>query len=258
MIIDTHCHLDFPEFDRDRGEVIERAKMSNVGYMINVASSFEGSRRSVELAEKYDNIFASLGAHPHHAEDIKEEGLSEIMRLSENKKVVAIGEVGLDYFRERSDPLEQREAFLKFINIAKEKNMPLIVHDRDAHDDCLSLLKEALPRGGRVVLHCFSGDRNVLKKVLDMGFYVSFTGNLTFPNAKELRETIKFVPLERMFLETDAPFLAPQSKRGKRNEPAYLPELRNKIAETLGISAEEVEKVTTKEAIKFFGLPIKQ
>jgi len=254
MIIDTHCHLDFNQFDSDRDAVIDRAKKSNVDYIINVGSSLEGSERSVELAQKYENVFASVGIHPHDADKVNGTTLEKIAELASEKKVVAIGEVGLDYFKSPSTRENQKTLFVKSIELSKKLELPLIVHNRDASQDTLDILKSNLPSG---VMHCFSGDKKFLDEVLNLGLYVSFTCNLTFKNAKNLRKVAKYVPLDRFLLETDAPFLAPQAYRGKRNEPVYITELRDLFADILNISKEEVERKTTENAIKLFKLPIK-
>ena len=256
MIIDTHCHLDFSEFDPDREAVISRAKEFGVTHIINVASSLEGSRESVKLSSKYENIFASVGIHPHHADEVNKDSLNEIRAILKNKKIVAIGEVGLDYFKSPSSRENQKNVFIDFINIAKEHKLPLIIHNRESFSDTLDILKNeyTLPISG--VMHCFSGDKTTLSKVLDLGLLVSFTCNLTFKNASNLREVAKIVPKDRLLLETDAPFLAPQKYRGKRNEPSYIIELRDILVELLGLDAEEIENVTTENAKKLFNLPI--
>lgn len=252
MIIDTHCHLDFEHFDSDRQAVIDRAVAAGVRYFINIGSSLEGSRRSAELASEHGNIFASVGIHPHHAKEATDEAFSEIRNLAANKRVVAIGEVGLDYSKSPSAPAGQKELFIKFIGLAKALRLPLVIHNRDAHDDTLNILEANYnpPVGG--VMHCFSGDRKLLDRVLEMGLFVSFTSNLTFKNAKALREVAKRVPPERLLLETDAPFLAPQSKRGQRNEPAYITELRDVLSGLLNLPKDEVERITTDNAKRLF------
>jgi len=256
MIIDTHCHLDFKEFESDRNAVIERATAAGVGYLVNIGSSVEGSRQSLRLSSEHEEIFASVGVHPHHAGELTDSEFSELEKLAENKKVVAIGEVGLDYFKSESSPDKQKEIFIKFIELSKRLNLPLVIHSRDAHEDTLRVLKEARSLPIRGVMHCFSGDRALLHRVLDMGLFISFTCNLTFKNATSLREVAKHAPLDKLLLETDAPFLAPQAHRGKRNEPAYITELRDILADLLGVSKEEVEKVTTENVKKLFGLDI--
>jgi len=254
MSIDTHCHLDFGQFDRDRDAVIKRAREAGVEYLINVGSNLDGSRESVKLAQEYGNIFASVGIHPHHADNVDGDMLAEIEALAADKKVVAIGEVGLDYFRSPSPAEKQKESFIKFIELAERLGLPLIIHNRDAHRDTLDILKKT--RGSAVsgVMHCFSGDRKVLSETLELGLHVSFTCNLTFKNSKKLRETARAVPKDRLLLETDAPFLAPQSCRGRRNEPAYITELRDLLSELLNLSKKELETVTTENAKRLFGI----
>ncbi len=262
MITDTHCHLDFDQFNSDRENVLRRAQEAGVKYFINVGSNLEGSKKSVKLASLHDNIFASVGIHPHYADNVTEEAFFEIERLASGKKVVAIGEVGLDYFKSpstgsglcSSEPDNQKELFIKFITLSKKANLPLIIHNRDAHRDTLDILKETHNTPIPGVMHCFSGDKKVLSEVLELGLFVSFTCNLTFKNASGLRETAKAVPLDRLLIETDAPFLAPQKYRGKRNEPAYITELRDCLSELLGLSKNEIEKITTENAKRLFGI----
>jgi len=254
MLIDTHCHLDFGEFDSDRSAVMERAKKAGIEYLVNIGSSLEGSRKSVELAAANNNIFASVGVHPHHAEEVTDEVFAEISELAKQKKVVAIGEVGLDYYKSTAGPDKQKELFVKFIELSKKLKLPLIIHNRQAHHDTLDILKKTcnLPISG--VMHCFSGDEKLLSEVLEMGLSVSFTCNLTFKNAKRLREVAKAVPLEKLLLETDAPFLAPQAYRGKRNEPAYITELCGCLSELLNLPKDEIESATTENAKRLFGI----
>ena len=256
MIIDTHCHLDFDPFNSDRALVIERAKKEGVLYFINIGSSLEGSKKSVELASQNENVFATVGIHPHHADEITDTTFNEVEDLLKNKKVVAVGEVGLDYFKSPSPPEKQKELFLKFIELSKKHDLPLIIHNRDAKEDVLDILKKNCSHPVRGVMHCFSGDEALLRDVLDLGMHVSFTCNLTFKNAKRLREIAKLTPPDRLLLETDAPFLAPQAHRGKRNEPAYIVELRDILSELLNLSKDEVERITTDNAKKLFNLNI--
>ena len=254
-LVDTHCHLDFPEFDSDRDDVINRAKDAGVGYIINVASSVSGSKRSVELAGKYDNIYASVGIHPHDAKEANEFALTELKGLAKDKKVVAIGEVGLDYYRNLSPADAQRDAFEKFILLAKETGLPLIIHCRDAREDLIKILRREMKPPIKGVIHCFPADEELLESALELGFYISFTCNLTFKNAEKLRELLKErVPLERLLLETDAPYLAPEGMRGKRNEPAFMTKLVEEIAVLKGIRAEDVARVTTRNCYGLFGV----
>lgn len=253
MLVDTHAHLDFPEYDQDRNEVIERAKAGGVDYIINVGSSLKGSRNSVELAKKYDCIYATVGIHPHDADSFNAEVENVIRELARNKKVVAIGEIGLDFFKNFSKAENQRPLFQKLLLLAKELSLPAVIHSRQAEAETLKFLKEAMPI--RAVVHCFSGDENFMQACLDMGFFISFTCNITYKKADNLRNLAKIVPLDRLFLETDAPFLPPEGYRGKRNEPSHVKVLAEEIASLKGCSFEEVAKITTLNAVKFFDLP---
>jgi len=250
MLIDTHCHLDFPDFDVDREEVIGRAKKEGVSCIVNIGSSLENSRHSVELAKKYDFIYATVGIHPHEADSFDQGIFDEIKRLAKSDKVVAIGEIGLDYFKNYSKAENQKKLFVSLVGLAKELTLPIVIHCRDAQDDVLKFIKPILPH--KIVVHCFSGDELFLKNCLDSGFFVSFTLNITYKKAENLRKLVKFVPMERLFLETDAPFLPPENLRGKRNEPAYVKMLGEEIAKIKGISFEQVAEATTANAKEFF------
>jgi len=256
MLIDTHCHLDFKDFDGDRDEVIDRAKAKGIEKIINVASSIEGTRRAVELAAKYDMIYASVGVHPHDAKAVTDKVISDFKALAKEKKVVAVGEVGLDYYRNLSPKEEQISAFKRFIYLARDLNLPLIIHSREAHREALDILAKENKNGIGAVMHCFAGDGDFLKRCLDLGLYISFTCSLTFKNAKSLREVAKTMPIERLMLETDAPFLAPQEFRGKRNEPAYLTYLVDEWSKILGLSKEDIARITTHNANSFFRLKL--
>ena len=256
MLIDTHCHLDFPEFDADREEVIRRAKDSGAEYIINVGSSLENSRAAVKLSKEYPEVFASVGIHPHDAKDFSEDNLLEIKELSKNPKVIAIGEVGLDFYRNLSQDYVQERAFRKFIGLAKEQNLPLIFHCREAKADFLRILKEESFPQMRGVMHCFSGDEIFLKSCLDLGFYISFTCNVTHKKAENLRQVLKLVPQDKLMLETDAPYLSPEGFRGKRNEPYQVKLLAETIAKIRSVTFGEIAEATTVNAKKLFGLDI--
>ncbi|MFA5255825.1 MAG: TatD family hydrolase [Candidatus Omnitrophota bacterium] len=258
MIIDTHCHLDFKDFDSDRDSVLNRAKEAGVVRIINVASSVEGTRRSLELAGKYDIVYASIGVHPHDAGDVTDKVIEDFRVLAENDKVVAVGEVGLDYYRNLSPKDKQVEAFKKFIHLAGSLKLPLIIHSREADQDLISVLKSEKTEGQAGVIHCFSGDEQFLKECLELGLNISFTSNLTFKKAQTLREIARTVPIERVLLETDAPYLAPEGMRGKRNEPAYLPRLVDEWVKLTGLSKGDVERITTHNANELFKLNLKE
>lgn len=253
MLIDTHCHLDFPDFDPDRELVLKNAVSAGVEAVINVASSLEGSRRAVSLAGSGPGVYASVGVHPHDAKDCPVEAWPEIEALAVRERVVAIGEVGLDFYRNLSEPVRQVEVFKSFISLAQRIKLPLIVHSRLAQDQTLAILREypGLSSTG-VVIHCFSGDIDFLKACLGMGYFVSFTCNVTYKKADAIRKVLRYAPLDRMFLETDAPYLSPEGKRGKRNEPANIVELAHAVAGIKQIDFETVCAQTTENAKQFF------
>ena len=257
MIIDTHCHLDFKDFDNDRDSVIDRAREKGVVRIINVGSSIEGSRHAVELAKKYDMVHASIGIHPHEAGSVTDKIIEEIKNLAHQDKVVAIGEVGLDYYRNLSSKDSQQIVFKKFIDLAYQLKLPLIIHSREADSDMLRILKDEKDKRLTGVVHCFSGSREFLKECLDIGFYISFTCNLTFKKAEALRGVAKVAPMERVLLETDAPYLSPEGLRGKRNEPAHLTYLVDEWVKLSGLSKEDIERITTHNANELFKLNLK-
>ena len=252
MLIDTHCHLDFPQFNSDREDVIRRCRENGVGIIVNIGSSITGSRRSVELAGKYDLIYATVGIHPHEADDFNDNVLSIIRDLAGQPKVVAIGEIGLDYYKNYSSRDNQKRMFVALVRLSKELSLPLVIHNRQADDEVSKVLKDELPLKG--VVHCFSGDENFLTECLGMGFYISFTCNITYKKADNLRQLVKGVPLERLLLETDAPFLPPQEFRGRRNEPLYVRQLAREISRLRNITVEELGNITTSNARNLFNL----
>ena len=256
MLIDTHCHLDFKDFDHDRDDVINRALKAGVTKIINVASSIEGSHRAVELANRYDMVYATVGVHPHDAKSVTDSVISELKSLAKDKKVVAIGEVGLDYYRNLSPKEDQASAFKKFIYLALDLDLPLIIHAREADRDALNILKTEKREALRGVIHCFSGTADFMKECLDIGFFISFTANITFKKADGLRIVARDIPPERLLLETDAPFLAPQAMRGSRNEPAYMTHLAGEWSRLLDLSKDDVARITTHNANSLFKLKL--
>ncbi len=252
LLVDTHCHLDFPQFDADREEVLRRSCEQQVKLIINVGSSIEGSIRSVELARKYEAVYAVVGVHPHEADRVDQGYLDILKSLVKKKKVIGIGEVGLDYFRNFSSPENQSRLFISLINLAKEFGLPLVVHTRSAQEETLRILKDAMPV--KALVHCFSGDRDFLKACLDLGFFVSFTCNVTYNKSGALKEIVKIIPPDKFMLETDAPYLSPEGLRGKRNEPMHIRALAEYIAALRGVSLEDVANRTTENAFNFFNL----
>jgi len=260
MFIDTHAHLDFPDFKSEVPAVLGRAREAHVANIINVGVDYESSKHSLDLARKYPEIYATVGMHPHCAKDLDIETRGKLAALCDHQKVVAIGEIGLDYYYlKRSSKYahypnreEQMFCFEQMLDLALETNLPAIIHSREADADMLGILKSYHGQL-RAVIHCFSSDWEYAQKIIDLGFAISFTGNVTYKNS-ELVEAIKKIPLASMMIETDSPYLTPEPYRGKRNEPAYVIETARKIAEIKGISLAEVEMETTKKAQKFFRL----
>ena len=253
MLIDTHCHLDFGAFDPDRDQVIRRALDAEINYFINIGATLESSTASCVLANKYPEVYATVGLHPHDADTFNLSAEKKLRQLASGKKVVAIGETGLDYYRNLSGKENQRQAFLRQIALAKDLNLPVVVHCRQADEETLQILKDALPL--RAVVHCFSGDESFLKECLDCGFFISYTCNITYKKASILREMVNLTPLDRLMLETDAPYLSPEGFRGKRNEPAQIKLLANEVSRIKGISFQKIADQTTKNAKDFFKLP---
>ncbi len=252
MLIDTHCHLDFPQYNEDRNAVIQRAKEAGVEYLVNIGATLDSSIASCELAREHATVYASVGVHPHDAAGFNKETEEKIRQLAARDKVVAIGETGLDYFRNLSSPEGQKQVFKKLIELAKDLDLPLVVHTRQAEEETLRILKSAMPV--RAVVHCFSGDETFLKECLALGFFISFTCNITYRKAQGLREMVKLTPLDKLMLETDAPYLSPEGFRGKRNEPLQIKLLVEAISQIKGVSFEEIADKTTHNAKGFFRL----
>jgi TatD DNase family protein len=254
MLIDTHAHLEMREFNDDRDDVIKRAKNAGVEYIVTIGTTVESSRDAVMLADKYDFIYAAIGIHPHEAKDILHPAYEILRHFAKHKKVVAYGEIGLDYYHEHTQRVVQQRKFRDMLYEAKELKLPIIVHDRDAHEDTLRILKEDWDPALGGVMHCFSGDIEYAKQVMDLGFYISIAGPVTFPKAQALRDVVKQVPIEQLLIETDAPYLAPQQFRGKRNEPAYVRSTAEEIAKVKGLSFDDVARITSFNAMQLFGI----
>lgn len=251
-LIDTHCHLEMPQFDGDREEVIARAKSSGFEALITVGSDLKGTLKALKLAEQYDFIYASVGIHPHDAKNFSQRIYDDLKEMTNNKKVVAIGETGLDYHYDHSRRDIQRAVFRRHLTLAQEIGLPVIVHSREAKEDTMTILNESgIDRG---VLHCFSGDAEMAEQAMSLGFAISLAGPVTFKKSEALREIVRIVPDDYLLVETDAPYLAPEPFRGKRNEPYYMRLTAAYVAELRGISFEDLARITTLNAKQLFGI----
>ena len=255
MLVDTHCHLHFDAFDPDREDVIRRAREFGVKYLVNVGTDPATNEAARALAASRDFVCHTAGLHPHHSHEVGDDAREMIKRTISESKPAAIGEIGLDYFKSQADPETQKKAFIFMIRLAMENNLPLIVHSRNAFKDTIEILKGEAGSTGKLhgVMHCFSYGMAELSELLDIGFLASFTCNLTFKNTSALLDVAKNAPLDRIMLETDSPYLAPQVYRGKRNEPACLVHLADFLSEARGIPREKLEEATTRTAAHFFG-----
>ncbi|MBI1630750.1 TatD family hydrolase [Bacillus safensis] len=252
MLFDTHAHLNAEQYNEDLEQVIERAKSEKVEKIVVVGFDRPTITRAMELIEEYDFIYAAIGWHPVDAIDMKDEDLAWIKDLSQHEKVVAIGEMGLDYYWDKSPKDVQKEVFRRQIALAKEVKLPIVIHNRDATEDVVTILKEegAAEVGG--IMHCFTGSLETAKACMEMNFYISFGGPVTFKNAKKPKEVVKEIPSDKLLIETDCPYLTPVPFRGKRNEPSYVKYIAEQIAELREISFEELAELTTKNAKKVF------
>lgn len=249
MFVDVHAHLDDKAFDDDREQVLEDIKKAGMT-VVNAGSDLQSSRFSVELATNYDFVYACVGIHPHEAAEAPKDYLRELEELARYPKVIAIGEIGLDYYYEFSDRKVQQRVFLEQLELAKSLNLPVVIHNRDAHQDTLSILKKSAPIKG--LMHCYSGSLETARELLKLGFYFSFGGVITFKNAKKPKEVAAKLPLENIILETDCPYLTPEPYRGKRNDPTKIPIIAAKLAELHHVSPQEVEDITYANFKKLF------
>lgn len=254
MLIDTHVHLQWNKFDEDRGEVIQRAIDAGVEKILTLATDLNSSYRVIELAEHYDAVYAAVGIHPTDAKDAGKNDLDQIADLSSHPKVVAIGETGMDLYWEKESIAAQEYHFRQQMQLAVEKDLPIVIHNRDAGQATLDVLYGFANRKLRGVFHCFAEDQQYAEKVLQLGFYISFTGNITYKKSN-LPEVSLIVPLDRLLLETDSPFLAPVPKRGKRNEPAFVQHIAAKHADIRGLSHDEIVEKTGDNARHLFRFP---
>ena len=250
MLFDTHAHLNDPAFDEDRESLILGLPEKGVEFVLNAGCCLESSKDCIALAEKYPFIYASVGSHPDSADEVNEEVIEQYRQMAQHPKVKAIGEIGADYYYETIPREIQLKAFRMQMDLAKELDMPVIVHERNAHDDGMKVVKEF--KGVTGVFHCYSGSAEMARQLVDMGRYIGFTGVLTLKNARKAVETAERIPLDRIVLETDCPFMAPEPFRGRRNDPGYLFRMAERLAEIRGISVEEVHAVTTENAKKLY------
>ena len=255
MLIDSHCHLDMKDFNKDRGEVIGRARKEGIVHMISIGIDVKSSESALALARQYSFISATVGCHPHDADACTADDLETLSRMAADPEVVAWGEIGLDYYRNYSKNENQRKIFEAQLDMARAAELPVIIHDRDAHHEVYATL-EKMGKGERKgVIHCFSGDKDLAEAFIALGYYISIPGTVTYKKAVQIKEVAAKIPLDRMLVETDAPFLAPVPRRGRRNEPSLVTHTAREIARLRDIPFETVSEQTTRNARKIFGLP---
>src|SRR5436190_15963350 len=253
MLIDSHCHLDFPDFAEELDAVVGRAKAQGVGRMVTISTRVKRHAGLIAIAERFDDVYCSVGTHPHHAAEEPEIGTAELLAHTRHPKVVAIGEAGLDYHYDFSPRDLQEKSFRAHIAAARESKLPLVIHAREADDDVARILAEETGKGAfPAVLHCFTGGRDLAMRAIELGLSISFTGILTFKNSQNLRDIAKDLPADRVLVETDAPYLAPGPYRGKRNEPAYVVETARVLAQVRGVSEAEIAQQTTANFFQLF------
>jgi TatD DNase family protein len=253
MLVDSHCHLDFPDFADDLDGIVARAAAAGIGRIVTISTRVRRLGALIEIAERFPDVYCSVGTHPHHADE--EDGIAsdELIELTKHPKVVALGEAGLDYFYENGSPQAQARGFRAHIEAARATGLPLVIHTREADEDCGRILDDEMAKGPfRAVLHCYTGGRELAMKAIGLGLSISFTGNLTFKKSLALRELAAQLPADRILVETDAPYLAPGKFRGKRNEPSYVGEIAKVLAEARGVSLEEISRQTTENFFRLF------
>ncbi len=253
MLADSHAHLEMKDFDRDRAEVIKRAEDAGVDLIVTVGTTLDDCRKAVSIAGKFKNVYAAIGIHPHDVKEIDDGTYDSLKKLAKMDKVVAFGEIGLDFFRNLSPRETQIRRFAEQLEVAGEIGLPVIIHDRDAHKETVDMLRR-WKREHRGVIHCFSGDQTMAAKCLDMGFLISVPGAITFGKSEKLQEVVKYIPVTSLLVETDAPYITPHPNRGKRNEPAYVVHTARKVAEIKGLSLEELANVTYQNTKDIFGI----
>jgi TatD DNase family protein len=255
MIFDTHAHYDDERFQEDREAVIEELRDNEVIAVINCGSSFEGTLASIELAKKYDFFYAAIGIHPECANEFSEEVYNELKKMANNQKIKAIGEIGLDYYWEENPPKDiQIKVMREQMELAREMKLPVVIHDREAHEDVLNIIKDYPEVKG--VIHSFSGSVEFAKECIKQGYYIGFTGVITFKNAKKIKDVAKEIPLNRILVETDCPYMTPEPHRGKRNRSDYIPNIIKTIAELREVSFKDIEEASIKNAKKLFDVKL--
>ena len=253
MLVDSHCHLDFPDFADDLDGIVARAAAAGIGRMVTISTRVRKLDQLIAIAERFDNVYCSVGTHPHNADE--EDGITpdELIALTAHPKVVALGEAGLDYFYDNGAPDAQARGFRAHIAAARATGLPLVIHTREADEDCGRILEEEAAKGSfRAVLHCYTGGRELALKAISLGLYIGFTGILTFKKSEAIRALAAELPADRILVETDSPYLAPGKFRGKRNEPAYVVEVAKVLAEARGMSLEDVSRQTTENFFRLF------
>ncbi len=255
-VVDSHCHLDMKDFDKDRDAVLERARSAGVGHMVSIGIDVRSSLAVLSLARTYDFISATVGCHPHDADRCGSRDLQELARMAGEPEVVAWGEIGLDFYRNYSLKENQRRIFQNQLELAHQHGLPVIIHDRDAHEEVFDTLKRMGKRKKKGIIHCFSGDRDMAHAFISLGYYISIPGTVTYPKAHQTKAVAAAIPLDRMLVETDAPFLAPVPRRGKRNEPSLVLHTVREIAKLRDIPFETVAEQTTRNAKEIFQLSL--
>ena len=253
MLVDSHCHLDFPDFSAELDAVVERARVAGIGRMVTICTRVRKFPQVLAVAEKYPDIFCSVGTHPHNAHEELDVDAAALIKLTQHPKVVALGEAGLDYHYDKSPRDAQAQGFRQHVAAARETGLPLVIHSREADADMSRILEEETGKGAfPAVLHCYTGGRDLAFKAMELGLHIGFTGILTFKNGQDLRDIARDLPAERILVETDSPYLAPLPYRGKRNEPSYVVNTARVLAETRGVSEEEIARQTTENFFRLF------
>jgi TatD DNase family protein len=253
MLVDSHCHLDFPDLKGDLDGVVARARSAGIGRMVTISTRVKQQADLIGIADRYDDVFCSVGTHPHHAHEEPDVSADDLIAFAKHPKVVAIGEAGLDYHYDNSPRDAQERGFRTHIAAARVTKLPLVIHAREADNDVANILEQETGKGAfPAVLHCFTGGRDLAMRGVALGHYVSFTGILTFKNSQPLREIAAALPADRILVETDAPYLAPNPHRGKRNEPSFVVETAKVLADTRGVSVEEIARQTTENFFRLF------